>query len=275
MIKKIVKVIKWVKFRYRKIRFQLRKKPIINVDKVVPLLSLGTQYGGWKVPEGFLNEQSVCYFAGAGIDISFDVEVATLFKTNVHIIDPTPVAKNHFETLVEKTRKGEKLEIDRKRDLHYKLDPDTLNLLHYLDVGLWSEDTTIKFYEPGNNKTMVSHSIVNLHRTDSYFEAEVVKVSTLMKRLGHTHIDYLKIDIEGAEYEVISSVIKDRLDIGVLGIEFDEVHHPLDRKSIERIEQTIKKIKDVGYLVVDVDSHYNVTFLKKQIYSELYSTGKE
>ena len=262
VIEKIQKVIKLIQFRYSKLRIQLRKKPVIHIDRKIPLISLGTHYGGWKIPDGFLNEESICYFAGAGIDISFDVEVAKKFGSKVFIIDPTPVAKEHFEQLIERTMKGEKLEINRMSDLFYDTDPESLSHLSYQNVGIWSEDTTMKFYEPGNIKTMVSHSIVNLHHTASYFEAEVVRVSTLMKRLGHTYIDLLKIDIEGAEYEVINSIIDENLDIRALGIEFDEIHHPLDRNSTKRIEMSVKKLKEHGYMVVDVDSHFNVTFVK-------------
>ena len=271
ILEKLHKVQKLIRYKYQNLRLRLRKKPKIRIDREVPLISLGTHYGGWKIPEGFLHKDSVCYFAGAGIDISFDVEVAKTFGTKVHIIDPTPLARQHFDTLVKQTRKGGKLEIARRRDLFYEVDSKTLELLQYLDVGLWSSDTTIKFYEPADSKNMVSHSALNLHKTDSYFEAEVVRVGTLMKRLKHTRVDFLKIDIEGAEYEVIENVLKDGIKVGVWGIEFDEVHHPLDNKSIERIEQAVENIREAGYLVVDVDSHYNVTFLHQAIYDKLYS----
>lgn len=273
VIEKLWKVYKLIVFKYNKLRIQLRKKPDIKLDHKLPVISLGTQYGGWKVPEGFLDEQSICYFAGAGIDISFDVEVAKMFGSKIYIIDPTPVAKQHYEELIEKTRHGEKLEINRKRGLFYETDSKTLELLSYQNVGIWSEDTSIKFYEPGNNKTMVSHSIVNLHGTASYFEAEVVKISTLMKRLGHSHIDFLKIDIEGAEYEVIQSIVDENLDVGVLGIEFDEIHHPMDKNSLKRIEEAVRKLRDKGFLVVDIDTHFNITFVKDKVYAEL-STHK-
>ncbi len=270
VIEKIRKVILWFLFRIRKLRIQTRKKPVITTDRKIPLESLGTQYGGWKVPVGYLHKDSICYFAGAGIDLSFDVEVAKKYGSRVQIIDPTPVAKEHFELLLELTRKGEQFEIDRKRGQFYQANPETLELLDYHNIGLWGEDTTVKFYEPSNNKTMVSHSIVNLHGTDSYFEAEVVKLSTLMSRLGHSHIDYLKIDIEGAEYEVIQSIVRDELDVRVMGIEFDEVHHPLDRYSNRRIEEAIRQLTNIGFLVVDVARNYNVTLMKSQVLKDLY-----
>jgi len=43
-----------------------------------------------------------------------------------------------------------------------------------------------------------------------------------MNELGHRKIDLLKIDMEGAEYKVIESIIEDRLDIGVIFVEHKE-----------------------------------------------------
>ena len=106
---KLIKLLRLISLKYKKLRFRLSKKPRIEIDTVIPLNSLGTDYGSWKVPENFLAENSVCYFAGAGIDISIDVEVTKRFRSMVHIIDPTPKAREHYNLLIEKPRKGEKL----------------------------------------------------------------------------------------------------------------------------------------------------------------------
>ena len=74
LIEKIRKVFRLIYFKVSKLRLQLRKKPQIGLDRKVPVIALGTHYGGWKVPEGYLDKKSICYFAGAGIDISFDVD---------------------------------------------------------------------------------------------------------------------------------------------------------------------------------------------------------
>ncbi len=269
LTEKLIKVLRLISLKYKRLRFSLSKKPSIKIDTVIPLASLGTSYGSWKVPEKFLHENSVCYFAGAGIDISFDVEVAKIYGSKVYIIDPTPKAREHYDLLIEKTRKGEKLEIENKRNVFYDIDLETLERLIYIDVGLWKADSVEKFYVPGK-ANIVSHSILNIHKTDAYFMAEVVKPATLMQRLNHSHIDYLKLDIEGAEYGVIESIIEDNLSISLIAVEYDEVLHPIDRKSLERIEDSIQKLKLFGYLVIDVDNNYNVTFMKKSYFKERY-----
>ncbi len=64
--------------------------------KTQPTTRLGSEYGGWNIPSNFLTSNSVCYLAGAGLDISFDLEVASQFKSEVHIFDPTPRAYEHY-----------------------------------------------------------------------------------------------------------------------------------------------------------------------------------
>src|SRR3546814_18913651 len=55
---------------------------------------------------------------------------------------------------------------------------------HFMPVGLWSEDATLRFYAP-RDPTHVSHSIVNLQETESYFEARCRRIASLMAELGH------------------------------------------------------------------------------------------
>ena len=57
------------------------------------------------------------------------------------------------------------------------------------------------------------------------------RVATLMRDLGHERLDVLKMDIEGAEYEVVADVLASGIDIGQLLIEF---HHRFSNVGIER-----------------------------------------
>ena len=53
------------------------------------LKSLGTGDGASTVPVNLIVPESVCYCAGVGLDISFDIELAKL-GANVFCFDPTP-----------------------------------------------------------------------------------------------------------------------------------------------------------------------------------------
>jgi len=240
------------------------QKPRRPRIKPTPLENHGSQYGGWNIPKGILTHSSVCYLAGAGEDISFDVELVEKFKCEVHIVDPTPRARIHFDKLIETSRAGIKFPVNNSTTEFYTLSSENVDLLHFHDLGLWDEATTLKFYTP-KNLDHVSHSALNLQKTKEYFEAKVTNLKQLMIDLNHTHIDLLKIDIEGSEYKVIDSIIRDNIDIKVLCIEFDEVHQPKDSKYAKRIEDKVTKLISYGMNPVFIDENFNCTFVKKNL----------
>lgn len=83
-----------------------------------------------------------------------------------------------------------------------------------------------------------------------------------MERNGHKKLDLLKIDIEGAEYEVLNSIIEDGLDIKVLCVEFDEYQNPLDSGYRRRISDAITKLISYGYELIFHDGDGNFTLRK-------------
>jgi len=85
--------------QYNKIREKLHS---FSVDSNIPMERLGSDYGGWSFPQGLINNESICYFAGAGTDVSFDLTMAKKHQPYIFIFDPTPGAIAHFEA----TKKG-------------------------------------------------------------------------------------------------------------------------------------------------------------------------
>lgn len=239
-----------------------------KAERVVKTVRVGTTYGGWVVPEGFINENSICYCAGAGEDISFDTGLAQRYGCNVWVIDPTPRAVNHFDNLKAAVAEGKTFNVNNNPNEQYQIKADKLHLMHYLPIGLWHKHEFLKFYAPKND-SHVSHSIVNLQKTDHYFEAEVKRLKDVMSEQGHQHLDLLKIDIEGAEYEVIKTILQDKLDIRVLCVEHDEWYHHKDDQYLNRINDIIAQVKNAGYVLVDIDSAANTTYVRKDIIEQL------
>ena len=85
-----------------------------------------------------------------------------------------------------------------------------------------------------------------------------------MKELGHKKLDLLKLDIEGAEYEVIESIIEDNLDIKLICVEFDELNNKIDDNYLKRIKKSMKKLLKHNYVIIAKDSNSGYTFLKKK-----------
>ncbi len=196
------------------------------------LKRLGSSYGGWVVPTSMLSEASVCYCAGVGEDITFDLALIDLFGCDVFAFDPTPRSVKYVEENAADVAR-----------------------FHFYDVGLWSSHKTLRFYAP-EDPTHVSHSVVNLQRTSTFFEAECKRLSSLMEELGHERIDLLKLDIEGAEYAVLDSMMEDGIYASVLCVEFD----PPD--PIRKNVSMVRKLIAFGYSLVSVDE-WNYTFVWK------------
>lgn len=209
-------------------------------------VSLGNNLASWTIPEGLLSDQSVCYLVGAGEDISFDIAVAERYHCSVLTIDPTPRAIKHFET-------QQKLMESKKVSEYIRL----------LPVGVWKSNGTMKFYSPAD-PSHVSHSLVNLQKTETFFEAEVRTLTSIMHDNKHSIIDLLKIDIEGAEYEVIKSFISEGIRPKVVCIEYDEAFNPLDDKFKTRISESLNLLLENGYQLFHLDYPGNYTLeLKK------------
>lgn len=232
----------------------------------IPTERLGSEYGGWIIPENFLNQDSVCCLAGAGLDISFDVAIVEKYQSHVFIFDPTPKARAHYEKLCQNTLENKPTSINSKEDYH--IQKKNLKHLSFFGLGLWDKSEFIKFYEPSNPEH-ISHSALNIQKTDKYFEAEVVRLGEFMQQQKYEALDLLKLDIEGAEYKVIDSILEDELNIKVICIEFDEIHSPLDKKYLSRIWQRIQALQKNAYLLIGIDTSYNFTFMREDVYKQL------
>ncbi len=198
------------------------------------LQRLGSDYGGWTVPVALLSDKSMCYCAGVGVDATFDFALIEHFKCNVFSFDPTPKAINYME----------KAEYDRSK-------------LRFLPIGLWDEDTELRFYSPVNPQE-TSHSVFDLHGTGKYFTAECRKLSTIMKELGHDHIDLLKLDIEGAWRVVIQNIIDEGIAISILCVELDSP------TTLFRVLKVKRMLGSIGFELVHFEKD-NYLFVRKSL----------
>ena len=166
-----------------------------NPDKT-QMLRYGTDSDGWLLPPGALEKNTTVVSVGAGEDLSFDFHLAKKHACEVHILDPTPVAIEHFRQTKQLIESGKPAPVNHSYKDLYPDEPGILANLHYHPYGLWDEDSKQKFYAPAV-KSHVSHSIANRHGRESFFEAECLRLETFLKRFSITQLDVLKMDIEG------------------------------------------------------------------------------
>ncbi len=68
-------------------------------------------------------------------------------------------------------------------------------------------------------------------------------------KLGHSRIDLLKMDIEGAEYEVLEGLLVSPVKPRQLLIEF---HHRFPGIGLKKTVNIIKHLQEVGYKIFAV-----------------------
>ena len=193
---------------------------------------LGTDYGRFIIPKGIVGEDWIVYSGGVGEDISFDLELIERFGCHVHAFDPTPRAVEFVEKAAGQEPR-----------------------FHFTPVAIWKEADVLRFYAP-QNPDHVSHSVVNLQATEDYFEAECDSLSGLMKRLGHDRIDLLKLNIEGAEYEVLECMIERDPGVRVLCVAFDQ---PM---PIWRTHRMICQLAGARFVLCAIDG-WKMTFVRE------------
>jgi FkbM family methyltransferase len=201
----------------RRRRFLRRVHPAGRTD----LEHLGSE-AGWTIPLTVLSPQSVCYLAGIGRDISFDLELVRRVGCRVHSFDPVPAAVTYARE-------------QSAADVGIEIHP----------VGLWSSDTTLTFHKPERGGH-VSYSAVNLHRTEAGFAAPVRSVASLMRELRDDHIDLLKLSAEGSEFTILDHVLSQRLPVGILCLELSQ---PV---SLRRIQAAVDRLQCASFQLVDV-----------------------
>lgn len=160
----------------------------------------------WYIPENIqLNNDSVIYSAGVGEDISFDLLLYNKYNSKIYLIDPTQKSKKHFSEIKEYYKSLEwKFSGDIQNDYKSKIENLNLNFdnIHYLDSGLWNKKDKLKFYKQ-NNEQYVSQSLIENMFGNKYDIVNVNTIKNIMNENKHTKIDLLKLDIEGAEINVL------------------------------------------------------------------------
>ena len=221
---------------------------------------LGTIYGSWILPKDIeLNEDSVIYSAGVGEDISFDILLSDKYKCNIILIDPTERAKKHYDEVCHYYEKKKwKITGDIQKDYYGIMYPlkHELTKIIYVDKGLWDKQTTLKFYKQ-RNEQYVSQTLIEGMFGNDYDEVEVNTLKNIMEKNNHKNIDILKLDIEGAEINVLENMVDEKIFPKYICVEFDLY---LKGKDKENKTQTIMdKLKSCNYKII-ANERGNVTF---------------
>lgn len=206
-----------------------------GVEMRCPTERMGGEYGGYVMCPLGLTDRSVVYSLGVGEDIAFDLELIDRLSATVHAFDPTP-------------RSAEWLS---RQAL-----PDRFVFHPY---GIAARDGLATF-RPPVDPAHISHVLVEAGSPGAP-QWPIRRLSSVMAELGHDRIDLLKMDIEGAEYEVIRDLGESGLDVGQLLVEF---HHRIHKLGVERTREALARLRRLGFRIFYVSDDGAVVSLLRQ-----------
>ena len=225
-------------FTKSKQRFRRHKLKQLGIEPVSCKTS--ALYGGdhgWVVDESLLNRESVIYSVGVGSNIDFDLELINSFGTTIHAFDPTPRSIEWVK--------------NQQLPKHFIFHP----------FGLSAENGHMDFFPPSKASSTHFSPIDRYGNTNNVVRAPVKDIDTIASELNHKEIDLLKMDIEGAEYEVIEALPKNRVAINQILIEF---HHMYKGIPISKTVDAISALNNLGFELFNISQRtYEFSFRKK------------
>ncbi len=227
-------MVRKLKNRFR--RWRLAKAGV-DVERTVERLECGRGDGAWTICPTRLHSESVVYSVGIGRECSFDLDMIKRFGVKVHGFDPTPASVEWVKSL----------------DL-----PDEF---HFQAIGLADFDGTLDFHVP-RKKSSAHYTPVARYKMKATekIQAPVRKLGTLMRDLGHEHIDVLKMDIEGGEYAVIDDMLRSKLPVHQLLLEF---HHNYKTIPLRKTLDAVRALRASGFQLFALSARtYEMSFIR-------------
>ena len=193
-------------------------------------LNFGTvDSGGWRYVADKLNSDSIVYSLGVGDSIDFDIELINRTGATVHAFDPTPYAKNWVS----------------EQDL-----PDNFVFHPWAASG---NDGSLRLYrrvnKRGKSADVMWTADGSAGDADDFIDAPAYTLQSLMVNLNHNRVDLLKMDVEGAEYEILNGLENVRQLPEQLLVEY---HHRFPGIGKASTTKSIAKLKKLGYRIFDV-----------------------
>ncbi len=189
--------------------------------------------GNYKIYPNNISENSIVYSCGIAEDVSFDEEISSKFGCTVFMFDPT------------------------KQSLKF-MNKNNNPKLKFFNIGIWKYDGNIKFYHHEKNSNL---SVTNIFHSENYFNLPCKSIHSLMKEHKQNKIDVLKMDIEGAAFEILNDLLDKNICPKQIVVELERSFFIFNSTFIELFSylNQRKKLHDRlrkrGYEIVELDAN--------------------
>ena len=205
---------------------QIVRPPLHRPDLSRTYDIFGSDYGGWPVIKGSLLANSRVLSFGVGKDVTFDLGLIAAVGCRVHAFDPTPRCREW-------------------------LDRQSLpELFRFHPVGLSNRTDTLCFYAP-NEDNHVSFTQSEARNENQMVELPVRSLREIVDDLEIDRVDFLKMDIEGSEYDAIPDILTRGPLPHQLCIEF---HHGMFGYTNQQTREAVANLRAAGYRLYFVSS---------------------
>lgn len=197
----------------------------------------GNEYGGFYVNPTVLNGESIVYSFGIGEDTSFDLDIINYHKSYLYAFDPTP------------------------KSIAWVKNQIFPNNFHFEEIGIGKSSGQATLNLPKDKEnisgSLYSHQFVDCSNT---VQIQLETLQSITNRLQHSYIDVLKMDIEGAEYDIMDNILNTGIGIKQILL---EIHERFFEDGKQKTEMLLQKLRNNGYKLFAIsDSYQELSFIK-------------
>ncbi|HPJ43463.1 MAG TPA: FkbM family methyltransferase [Spirochaetota bacterium] len=223
----------------------VRSKAYRILLKPIMKIFMGSHHDLVKFPPNYIyfdrfNEDSIVLDVGCGNTAEFSLHFIDKYNLKAYGVDPTRKHAPYLKILEDKT-KGK---------------------FCHINAAITAKEGFVEFYESKHHEsgsTISNHYTIQTYEMSSY-RVESINLDELIRRIGAKDIDILKLDIEGAEYDLLKNITDQKLmPFKQLFIEFH--FHCTNHTFLETI-LLVRKICKYGYKVATLD-YKNYLFYNK------------
>ena len=180
-----------------------------------------------------LDNSSVIIDVGCADDADFSLHMIDKYGLEAYGVDPTRKHRTSLSQLEEKMA----------------------GRFTHLPLAVSAKNGTITFHESANNQSgsiLNDHTNVMRDAVNSY-DVESVTLQRLTDRINKPQVDLIKLDLEGAEYDLLKDIKEE--DLRPFRQIYIEFHHHCTSHTITETKEIVKAICAMGFDVFSLDDH--------------------